>query len=235
MIFSETNAKIAPALTKAWGSIENPKHNTSVTVKMKTGGSYKFEYTDLNGIFNEARRVFKENGISVIQDSYVDVVDGLKLATVETMLLHSSGEWVKSNKLQFPAATSMQDLGGQLTYMKRYSLSAMLGVSTEKDDDSNGASGNEYTYNQAPKGNNKPTGQQTPPTGQNVASEAQIKKINAMITKAIEKLQTQRENIIKALQNKEGIGTFESLATITKGQASRIISELEKQVGGAAE
>lgn len=147
MIFSETNAKIAPALVKSWSELETPKHNTSVKVTMKSGGTYKFEYTDLNGILNEARRVFKDNGISIIQNSFTEISDGAKFASIETMLLHTSGEYVKSEKLRFPAAASMQDFGGQLTYMKRYSLSAMLGIATEKDDDANGASGNQYDYN----------------------------------------------------------------------------------------
>src|SRR5699024_5811712 len=63
-----------------------------------------------------------------------------------TMLLHSSGEWMKSNPLKMPALNSIQDVGGQITYLKRYSLSAMLGVSSEEDNDSNLASGNEFNY-----------------------------------------------------------------------------------------
>lgn len=148
MIFSETNSKIAPALAKAWGEIENPKHNTSVSVKLKSGGSYTFDYTDLGGILDEAKRVFKVNGISVIQNAYTVIVEGKKMVSVETMLLHTSGEYVKSLPLQFEANANIQDMGGQITYMKRYSLSAMLGISTEKDDDANGSMGNEVQFNE---------------------------------------------------------------------------------------
>lgn len=154
MIFSETNSKIAPALVKAWGEIENPKHNSSVTVKTKSGSSYKFDYTDLNGIFDEAKRVFKANGISIIQNAYTVILEGKKMVTVETMLLHSSGEYVKSLPLQFEANANIQDMGGQITYMKRYSVSAMLGISTEKDDDANSSMGNEVKFNDKP---NAPT------------------------------------------------------------------------------
>ncbi|MNC70726.1 ERF superfamily protein [compost metagenome] len=45
------------------------------------------------------------------------------------------------------ASTKMQDLGGQITYLKRYSLSAISGLPTEKDDDGNGASGNSVQFN----------------------------------------------------------------------------------------
>lgn len=144
MMFSESNTKIAPALTKAWAELENPKHNTSVTVKIKSGGSYKFDYTDLGGIFDEAKKVFKDNQLTIIQNAHTIMSEGKKLISVETMILHSSGEYVKSEPLSMEASNSIQDMGGQVTYMKRYSLSAMLGIATEKDDDANGASGNSY-------------------------------------------------------------------------------------------
>lgn len=150
MIFSDSNSKIAPALVKSWGEMESPKHNTTVQVKTKTGGSYTFEYTDLGGILDEAKRVLKENGISVVQSAFTTDRGGHPVVSVETMLLHTSGEWVKSEPLQVPAAQGIQDMGGQITYMKRYSLSAMLGLSTEKDDDANGASGNTYDHSSRP-------------------------------------------------------------------------------------
>lgn len=153
MIFSQENTNIASALAKSWGELETPKHNANVKVTLKSGGSYSFDYTDLNGIFEAARKVFKENGISVIQNSYTETTERGPLACVETMFLHSSGEWVKSLPLKFPAATGMQDFGGQITYMKRYSLSAMLGIATEKDDDASGASGNTYDYSNRQQGN----------------------------------------------------------------------------------
>lgn len=151
MIFSEKNTSIAPALAKSWGAMETPKHNATVKVSTKSGGSYSFDYTDLNGIFDAARKVFKENGITIVQNSYTEAAPNGLLACVETMFLHESGEWVKSLPLKFPAANGMQDFGGQITYMKRYSLSSMLGLATEKDDDGNGASGNTYDYSK--KGN----------------------------------------------------------------------------------
>lgn len=146
MIFSEKNTEISAAIAKSWSQIETPKHNSTVKVTTKNGGSYSFDYTDLNGIFEAVREVYKEHGIAIVQNSYTEVTPNGLLACVETMFLHSSGEWVKSYPIKFVAAQSMQDFGGQITYMKRYSLSAMLGIATEKDDDANGASGNTYEH-----------------------------------------------------------------------------------------
>src|SRR5699024_9677679 len=143
--------KIAPALTKAWAELSNPKHNKTVKVKTKKGDTYTFDYTDLNGIFDEAKSVFKKNGISILQNAHTEIENNQLIISVETMLLHSSGEWFKSNKLKMLANQSIQDMGGQITYMKRYSLSAMLGIATEEDDDANGASGNTVQYKASDK------------------------------------------------------------------------------------
>lgn len=164
MIFSESNKSISKALVTAWGSIETPKHNTNVTVKTKTGGSYEFSYTDLEGIFDALKIVYKENGIAVLQTPKTFFQDGNLVLSVETMLLHESGEWVKSEPLSVLASNNMQDLGGQITYMKRYSLSAISGISTEKDDDANGVSGNQVEYKKQP----------------NKRSEAQVKRLFAI-------------------------------------------------------
>lgn len=147
MIFSESNQEISKALVVAWGKIQTPKHNTNVTVKTKSGGNYSFSYTDLDGIFTAVREVFKDEGLSIIQDAYT-LMDspGVHVVSVTTMFVHQSGEWVKSEALRVPASPNMQDLGGQITYMKRYSLSAMLGIATEKDDDGNTAVGNEVEF-----------------------------------------------------------------------------------------
>lgn len=139
---SESIEEISKALSNAWKEIKNPKHNQTVKVKTKTGGSYQFEYTDLAGILEEIKPHLSENGLMVIQDTYTTDTENAFAVTVKTRILHESGEWIESNPLMFPVPNNIQDMGGLITYMKRYSLSAMLGISTEEDDDGNLASGN---------------------------------------------------------------------------------------------
>lgn len=146
MIFSEQSGEISKALVASWGVIKTPKHNTNVTVKTRTGGTYEFSYTDLDGIFDAIREVYKDNKIAVLQNAHTTIEDGTTYVTVETTLLHESGEWVKSQPLKVAANSNIQEMGGQITYMKRYSLSAMLGLATEKDDDANGSVGNEVQF-----------------------------------------------------------------------------------------
>lgn len=203
---SESISKIAPALVKSWGELENPKHNSSVKVQTKKGGSYTFDYTDLKGIFDEAKRVFKENGISIMQNSYTEESERGLLISVETMLLHNSGEWIRSNPLRMLANPNIQDMGGQVTYMKRYSLSAMLGIATEKDDDANGASGNDYQYT-----NKK-------------ASEKQLNFADTLLNKKVTEKHT-KEQLYEHLKDK--LGTKTDMENWTPQQASQAIKILQ--------
>jgi len=72
------------------------------------------------------------------------------LVTVETILVHSSGEFIKSSLTLvayeatkgggFSPSDKPQSVGSAITYARRYSLSALVGVSAD-DDDGNAASG----------------------------------------------------------------------------------------------
>jgi len=57
-----------------------------------------------------------------------------------TMLLHASGQWIKSCLPIIAQKPDAQALGAAITYMRRFSLSAMVGICPE-DDDGNIASG----------------------------------------------------------------------------------------------
>lgn len=195
MLFSESNVNISASLAKAWATIQTPKHNAKVNVRTKNGGSYTFEYTDLNGILDAVKPIFVQNHLSIIQNSYTTIEGNLTMACVETIFLHESGEYVKSYPLKFQAASSMQDFGGQITYMKRYSLSAMLGLATEKDDDANGASGNEYQYMNQPspkqknnsgqpqqQENNQQMQHQNPPNNTGLRTQEQFNEIARLLS-----------------------------------------------------
>lgn len=206
MIFSENHQKISSALVKSWAELENPKHNKTVKVQTKNGGQYTFEYTDLGGIFDEAKSVFKENGISIIQNAYTEVLEGNLMIAVETMMLHSSGEWVKSLPLRMPVMNNMQDMGGQITYMKRYSLSAMLGIATENDDDANGASGNTYQLSDKK------------------ASEKQLNFIDNLLNKSVTDKYS-KEDLYEILKQK--LNTTVEMENWTSQQASQAIKILQ--------
>ncbi|WP_350340162.1 ERF family protein [Paraflavitalea speifideaquila] len=59
-----------------------------------------------------------------------------------TMLMHAeSGEYIIGEYFMKPVKNDPQSLGSAITYQRRYSLCAVLGLNIEEDDDGNGASG----------------------------------------------------------------------------------------------
>ncbi len=131
---SDSIGQIAAALSALQGSIEQPKLEKEVSVRMKSGGTYKFKYADLSACVKAAVPQLKANGLAVSQ-----IVSGGKLTTI---LIHKSGEWIKS-ELYLPQLTSdYQAYGSAITYLKRYSYCAILGIVADTDDDANMACGN---------------------------------------------------------------------------------------------
>lgn len=141
---SEHINELATALAKFQGQLEQPKMNSTVKVKTRTGGEYSFKYADLSECKAAARKALSENGLSVtqlVEDDY----------SVNTMLLHSSGQWI-SSRLRMPVNTNVADaqtIGAAITYSKRYAFCAILGIVADDDNDANEACGNLFTKQQA--------------------------------------------------------------------------------------
>ncbi len=131
---------IAAALSALQGSIKQPKLNKEVEVKTKTGGKYKFKYADLSTCAEAAAPALKENGLAVSQ-----IICNW---TLITLLTHKSGQWIKSElPISLPGnSVDYQALGSAITYIKRYSYCAILGIVADADDDANAACGNEATF-----------------------------------------------------------------------------------------
>lgn len=134
---SESIDQIAAALSAFQGSVKQPKLSKEVKVKTKTGSSYTFKYADLSACAEAAAPSLKENGLAVSQ-----IICNW---TLITLLTHKSGQWIKSElpiSLQ-GQSVDYQALGSAITYIKRYSYCAILGIVADADDDANAACGNE--------------------------------------------------------------------------------------------
>lgn len=104
-------------------------------------------YSSLAEVWDAIREPMTKQGLSVVQLPSADA----KAVTVETMLMHVSGQWIRS-RVTFPLRPeytksgaelppSAQQIGSAITYGRRYGLTAMVGVaSADDDDDGNAAS-----------------------------------------------------------------------------------------------
>lgn len=127
---SENIAALSAALSKAQGEVEG-------AIKGKDNAHFKSKYADLASVWEACRDALSTNGLAVIQ-SPGPLAEGRMEMT--TMLVHSSGEWVKG-VLTIPLGkVDAHGYGSATTYARRFALAAFVGVAPEDDDDGNAAS-----------------------------------------------------------------------------------------------
>lgn len=104
--------------------------------KEKTG--YNYKYAPLDVILKENRPLMAKYGLSHIQSQTYE--NGL--VCVETRIMHESGEWIETTSqspfAQLKGMNDYQSIGSGITYLRRYSLSAALGIAADEDEDAHG-------------------------------------------------------------------------------------------------
>ena len=119
----ETFGKLFAALVKAQAVMEGASKNN-------TNPHFKSRYADLSSVWDACRKPLTDNGLCVIQKVFGEH-DKTYLTTV---LGHESGESISSTIEVLGKDKSPQALGSALTYMRRYSLMAIVGIAPEDDD-----------------------------------------------------------------------------------------------------
>ncbi len=118
--------ELATALSKAQSEIKG-------ALASSVNPFFKSNYADLDTVIKSCFPQLTKNGLSVIQGTDTDEKGGFY---VTTMLMHDSGQWIKS-KLKMPITKpDAQGVGATITYARRFSLSAMVGIA-QTDDDGN--------------------------------------------------------------------------------------------------
>ena len=120
---------------------------------------YKSRYASLSAVIAEVRKVLPNHGLSIVQTPTSHMEFGIFYAGVETMLIHDSGEWIKStvsvpvvatelievftkrfNKdgdAYYASPNILQEAGKIITYLRRYGIVSILMLSAEEDIDGN--------------------------------------------------------------------------------------------------
>ena len=125
---SEQIGELAAALAKAQGQMTGAKKDSD-------NPFFKSKYADLASVVDAIREPFAENGLAYVQAPCPTEGDRVE---VETVLMHSSGQWVSSTVEVPVTKQDAQGYGSALTYARRYGLQAIAGVAAE-DDDGNAA------------------------------------------------------------------------------------------------
>lgn len=94
-------------------------------------GTYSYDYADLGDIVKLTRPVLARHGLVALTPIH-DHGSGLACTV---LLLHSSGDRLELGPFPFPHGRDAQATGSAVTYHRRYSLLAALGMATGEDDD----------------------------------------------------------------------------------------------------
>ena len=149
-------AQISEALAKAQGELKNPEKNQTAKIPTKAGGSYSYNYADLPHTLDTIRAPLAKHGLSH-SSGLESHAEGMILSV---RLMHSSGQWLESD-VGFPGGNDPKLLAANITYFRRYLLTALVGVAADEDLDSEP---------EAPEATYQPRGKQ----GQPVKSSASI-------------------------------------------------------------
>ena len=248
---SETIGKLAEALAKAQGAMDNPARSAE-------NPFFKSKYAPLSAITDAIRKPLSQNGLSYVQT--VSMQSDIVMLT--TRLMHMSGEWIES-AMPLPHVGKPQELGSVMTYFRRYQLSAIVGITADDDDDGNEASGNRaqpaqrqpakqstptsngardllrsldevehkhhgHEYGENPFGDEVPA---TPRIERNVATEKQHKMLFALGKQLYgDNWDNKRAELVKAVTG----GRSESAGDLTVKEMSTLLDGLKKRADDKA-
>jgi hypothetical protein len=176
--------------------------------------SYSSRYSTLAACLDACRSQLADNCLAVIQTIRADNNDVMHLFT---RLVHGqSGEWIASDYPIICQMDNPQSVGSAITYARRYSLCAIVGIASEDDDGEHATYYNDEGGDSVCK-NDLKSGK----AGENVATHKQIETIEEMARErgfddaleAVQKILERRVNTIERL---------------SKVQASRVITWLSQ-------
>lgn len=122
---SQTIIELASALAKFQAEVKGVK-------KDGVNPFFHSKYATLENVIATVKEPLRKNGLSFSQFPTGD-------NELCTILMHTSGEFLKATAKMSPKDNSPQAQGSAITYLRRYAISAILGLATEEDDDGNAA------------------------------------------------------------------------------------------------
>ena len=104
----------------------------------KDKSGYGYKYTDLDTVISTVKPILAKFNIGFMQ--MLSTLEG-NVKAITTRVFNSAGEWIEDTTplpdVAMAKTNAAQNLGAAITYMKRYTLCAMLGISSDEDVDGN--------------------------------------------------------------------------------------------------
>lgn len=197
---SESIIEISKALAKFQEQVKQP-------FKDADNPFFKSKYVPLESVVEVISQFGPKNGLSFTQWALND--DNGRVG-VATLLMHTSGEYIEFDPVFMSAEKNTpQGAGALITYLKRYTLSAIYGITSDADDDGNSASGNDVKSNKSSK----------------ITSE----QVGGIKTKALQFAQARNGEVDKVYEALN----IKSLTNLTATQADAAIKKLNNWLANA--
>jgi hypothetical protein len=124
MLKSESIKNLSAALSKFQGEVKNPPNSAN-------NPFFKSKYAPLDVVISTAKPVLAKYGLSYVQ---LPGCDGEYVTCTTVLMLEE--EFLESDIIKIkPSKMDVQGMGATITYLKRYQLSALLGLASEEDKD----------------------------------------------------------------------------------------------------
>ena len=124
-------------LNELFSALAKAQSKIKVASKDSSNPFFKSKYANLQAVIEASRPSLCENGLAVTQQ----LISEQEKSYLVTTLGHASGQWICSYTLLNPLKSDAQSLGSYITYLRRYSYAALIGVyDGEEDDDGNTSS-----------------------------------------------------------------------------------------------
>jgi hypothetical protein len=124
---SETINELATALSKAQAAIKG-------AIEDSTNPHFRSKYASLQSYIDAAREPLTKNGLAITQLLTDINCENMNLVTIETVMMHSSGQWISSTFSVPVSKADAQGFGSAVTYARRYSYAGIVGISPIDDD-----------------------------------------------------------------------------------------------------
>ncbi len=121
--------ELATALAKVQAELPAIGKGETATVQTKDGGSYGYSYADLTAVSAALLPLLGRHGLAFT--AWPTLVDGQFILSYT--LMHESGE-ERTGSYPLPSSGSPQQIGGVITYARRYCLCAVTGAAPGGDD-----------------------------------------------------------------------------------------------------
>jgi len=213
----------SPSIAKLAGALSAAQRELQPAVKDSTNPAFRSKYADLGAVWDACREAITNHGLSVAQ--LPTTVDAGYVA-LETVLMHESGEWISSTVQTKLVKDDPQGVGSALTYLRRYALSAMIGIVADEDDDGHAASTGPRQQNRQlpPRG---PRASQPAPTENAAKPSGVVIALNRELQERYEFKANEREQKLQFIRWAAKLPSLASSKDLTDDQAESLLKRLK--------